>query len=83
MISWWTNIPTAGSVSINGSTVNDPAGTVQHHAVTVTGLSAGTSYPYTVTSGSGVRDRNPADGGRRRADVQFRRDRRLRRRQCR
>jgi chitodextrinase len=52
VISWWSNIPTGGSVSINGRTVNDPAGTIQHHAVTVTGLSAGTSYPYTVSSGT-------------------------------
>lgn len=52
IISWWTNIPTTGSVSGAGSTVADPSGTVQHHAVTVSGLSAGTSYAYTVESGA-------------------------------
>ena len=52
MISWWRNIPTAGSVSIDGRTVGDTQGSVQHHIVTVSGLSPGKSYPYTVTSGS-------------------------------
>ncbi|MGS0687638.1 fibronectin type III domain-containing protein [Nakamurella sp. GG22] len=52
VISWWSNIPTAGSVSIDGRTLSDPQGAVQHHLVTVSGLSPGTSYPYTVTSGS-------------------------------
>jgi chitodextrinase len=52
IVSWWNNIPTAGSVTINGRTVTDPAGTIQHHAVAVSGLAAGTTYPYTVTSGT-------------------------------
>jgi len=52
VVSWWSNIPTTGSVTIAGTKVNDTAGTVQHHTVTVTNLSGGTSYPYTVTSGS-------------------------------
>jgi len=51
-VSWWTNLPTTGAVTINNGSVSDSAGTVQHHSVTVTGLAAGTSYPYTVNSGS-------------------------------
>ena len=51
VISWWTNAATPGVVSVAGQSVTDPAGTVQHHSVTVTGLSPGSSYPYTVTSG--------------------------------
>jgi len=43
VISWWTNIPTTGSVSINGGPVSD-SGTVQHHTVTVGGLTAGSTY---------------------------------------
>jgi chitodextrinase len=53
MVSWWTNIPTSGAVAVAGQNVTDPAGTVQHHAVPITGLSPDVSYPYTVTS-SGV-----------------------------
>lgn len=52
IVSWWTNIPTSGVVSIAGKTVIDPAGTLQHHAVAVSGLSAATTYLYSVTSGS-------------------------------
>jgi hypothetical protein len=50
VVSWWTNLATTGAVSIAGRQVTDPAGTVQHHAVSVSGLSAGGSYPYTVSS---------------------------------
>jgi hypothetical protein len=50
VISWWTNIPTGGAVTVAGRTFTDPAGTVQHHAVSVTGRTAGSSYAYTVTS---------------------------------
>ena len=50
VVSWWTNVPTTGSVTIAGRSVNDPAGSAQHHVVTVSGLSLGTSYPYTVAS---------------------------------
>lgn len=51
VVSWWTNIPTAGVVSVAGQSLTDTAGPVQHHAVSVFGLSAGTTYTYTVTSG--------------------------------
>ena len=50
VVSWWTNVATAGTVSVAAKNVMDPAGTVQHHRVTVTGLSPNTSYPYTVNS---------------------------------
>ncbi len=50
VVSWWTNIATPGVLAIAGQSIIDPAGSVQHHAVTVTGLSAGTGYAYTVTS---------------------------------
>ncbi|MDT4933519.1 MAG: hypothetical protein QOK11_1411 [Pseudonocardiales bacterium] len=52
IVSWWTNIPTSGVLAIGGRTLTDPAGQVRHHAVTVAGLAPGTTYPYTVTSGS-------------------------------
>jgi chitodextrinase len=50
VVSWWTNIATPGVLTVAGQSITDPAGSVQHHAVTVSGLSAGTNYPYTVTS---------------------------------
>ena len=50
VVSWWTNVATAGTVSVAAQNVIDPAGTVQHHRVTVTGLSPNSSYPYTVNS---------------------------------
>ena len=52
VVSWWTNIAAPGVLAVAGQSITDPAGSVQHHAVSVTGLSAGTVYPYTVTSGS-------------------------------
>ncbi|MEY2581309.1 MAG: hypothetical protein QOE09_1158 [Ilumatobacteraceae bacterium] len=52
IVSWWTNLGTAGSVTVNGQTVVDSAGAVQHHEVSIAGLSPNTSYPYTVSSGS-------------------------------
>ena len=52
LVSWWTNIATSGTVSIAGQSVPDPAGSTQHHAVAISSLTAGTSYPYTVTSGN-------------------------------
>jgi chitodextrinase len=52
VVSWWTNLPTTGSVAVTGGpTASDPAQGLQHK-VTLTGLAAGTEYPYTVTSGS-------------------------------
>jgi chitodextrinase len=50
VISWWTNETTAGSLTIGGKTVNDPAGPIRHHKVSVTGLHPGTGYRYAVTS---------------------------------
>jgi hypothetical protein len=52
VVSWWTNIATTGTLAIAGQSITDTAGSVLHHAVTVTGLSPGTTYPYTVTSGA-------------------------------
>jgi hypothetical protein len=52
IVSWWTNIPTSGVLAIGGRTLTDPAGQVRHHAVTVSGLAPGSTYPYTATSGS-------------------------------
>jgi chitodextrinase len=57
VVSWWTNLPTSGTVNYGVSStsehsVSDPAGTVQHHVVTLTGLSGGTTYTYSVVSGS-------------------------------
>jgi chitodextrinase len=52
VISWWTNEPTTGSVTIGGSTVTDPAGSTRHHEVAVSGLSSATLHNYTVTSGA-------------------------------
>jgi hypothetical protein len=52
VVSWWTNIATTGVLAVAGQpAITDPSGSVRHHAVTVTGLSAGTTYAYTVTSG--------------------------------
>jgi fibronectin type 3 domain-containing protein len=56
VVSWWTNIATSGTVnygiaSTSEHSVNDPTGTVQHHQVTLTGLSGGTTYKYSVVSG--------------------------------
>lgn len=50
VISWWTNEPTSGSVTIGGRTVTDPAGPTRHHEISVTGLQPGTGYHYAVTS---------------------------------
>ncbi len=51
VVSWWTNIATTGVVTIAGQSITDTV-SQQHHAVTVNGLTAGTTYPYTVTSAS-------------------------------
>jgi fibronectin type 3 domain-containing protein len=51
VISWWTNEPTTGSVTVNGTTVIDAAGSTRHHEVAVTDLPSGTSHTYAVTSG--------------------------------
>jgi len=55
-VSWWTNLATTGAVgygtsSTTQNTAVDPGGSVQHHAVTLTGLTAGTTYTYSVISG--------------------------------
>ncbi|MCW3004886.1 MAG: hypothetical protein JWQ20_4184 [Conexibacter sp.] len=59
IVSWWTNLPTPGVVGWGTATeaehsVTDPAGTVQHHAVKITGLLPGTTYRYEVGDGAGV-----------------------------
>jgi chitodextrinase len=56
IVSWWTNVPSPGSVAVGDQVVTDPSGMVQHHAVTVSGLAASTSYSYSVSSGSESRD---------------------------
>jgi chitodextrinase len=57
VVSWWTNLPTTGTVNYGVSStsehsVSDPAGTARHHTVTLSGLSGGTTYSYSVVSGS-------------------------------
>ncbi|MDQ1477334.1 MAG: hypothetical protein QOE62_2563 [Actinomycetota bacterium] len=59
VVSWWTNLATAGVVrwgttSPTMHSVSDPAGALQHHSVTVTGLTAGTTYQYQVGNGSAL-----------------------------
>jgi hypothetical protein len=49
VISWWTNIPTNGVLTIGGQTLPDSSGDVQHHVVSVSGLTAATTTPYTVS----------------------------------
>ncbi len=56
-VSWWTNLPTPGvatwgTTSPAGHSVTDPAGTVQHHRVTISGLTVGTAYQYQVGNGA-------------------------------
>jgi hypothetical protein len=57
VVSWWTNLATAGAVgwgetAVSEHSVADASGSVQHHAVTITGLAPGKTYKYQVTSGS-------------------------------
>lgn len=52
VVSWWTNISTPGSVSVNDVTFDDGSGSVEHHKVTIGGLAAGMQYPYTVSDGA-------------------------------
>jgi hypothetical protein len=59
IVSWWTNLPTAGVVGwgeagVDEHSVADPAGAVQHHAVTISGLLRGKMYHYQVGDGAGV-----------------------------
>jgi hypothetical protein len=59
VVSWWSNLPTPGVVtwgttSPTGHSVPDPAGTVQHHQVTIGGLAAGTAYQYRVGNGAAL-----------------------------
>ena len=51
LVSWWSNIPATGSVSIAGRTVTDRQGAVQHHTVVVSGLAPGRFYPYSIATG--------------------------------
>lgn len=57
IVSWWTNIPSQGVVSYGTQSTSehsatDPSGSVQHHAVPITGLTSGTAYTYTVGNGA-------------------------------
>ncbi|HJQ01188.1 MAG TPA: fibronectin type III domain-containing protein [Jatrophihabitans sp.] len=56
VISWWTNIASAGTVHYGigsvGSTATD--GTAQQHSVTLSGLTGGSTYTYNVGTGSAV-----------------------------
>ena len=59
VLSWWTNIPTPGVASWGVASPaehsrSDPAGSVRHHSVTITGLAPGTAYRYAVGNGAGV-----------------------------
>jgi hypothetical protein len=59
VVSWWTNVPTPGVVSwgtgsATENTRTDPAGSVHHHSITISGLTAGTRYLYEVGNGAGV-----------------------------
>ena len=59
VVSWWTNLPTTGRVTYGVVTaseqaIDDSAGMVQHHSVSLTGLAAGASYTYTVASDAGA-----------------------------
>jgi fibronectin type 3 domain-containing protein len=59
VISWWTNLPTPGVTSwgvasATEHSTSDPAGAVQHHSVSIGGLSPGTAYAYQVGNGAGV-----------------------------
>ncbi len=49
VISWWTNIPTNGVLSIGGQTLPDSAGDVQRHQVSVSGLAAAATTSYSVS----------------------------------
>lgn len=56
VVSWWTNIATPGIVhygtaSTPQRSLSDPTST-QHHAFTLTGLSPGAAYQYTVGDGT-------------------------------
>lgn len=71
VVSWWTNLATSGTVrygvsSTSEHSVTDPAGTVQHHEVTLTGLERATVYSYEAVSGAvsaGATFRTAADPG--------------------
>ncbi|MDQ1381990.1 MAG: hypothetical protein QOJ71_2709, partial [Actinomycetota bacterium] len=59
VVSWWTNLPTPGVVTWGTSSptarsLPDPAGTVQQHSVTISGLTAGTGYQYRVGNGAAL-----------------------------
>ncbi len=50
IVSWWTNIPTSGTLTIAGQVLTDSSGVVEHHVVSVSGLPAASTSPYTVAS---------------------------------
>ncbi len=59
VVRWRTDLPNEGQVEIDGRVLTGPLAT--DHAVEVTGLSASTSYSYTVGSGAGVLSGHPGD----------------------
>ncbi len=63
IVSWWTNIPTSGTLSIAGQTLSDPAGITEHHVVSVSGLAASTTNPYTLTSQDPTTDQSATATG--------------------
>ena len=53
VVSWWTNLATPGTVTINGQTVTDPAGCCPApRGLGERPCPRARSYPYTVTSGT-------------------------------
>ena len=57
VVSWWTNIATSGVVKYGTAAVTehsqpDSGAATQHHEVTLTGLTAGAAYKYTVGDGT-------------------------------
>jgi hypothetical protein len=54
VVSWWTNLPTPGVVSWSGGSATDPAGSVRHHSVAISGLSPGTTVNYSVGNGGSL-----------------------------
>jgi hypothetical protein len=63
VVSWWTNIPTSGVLSVAGQSLTDPSGPVQHHEIAVSGLTAATSYPYSVSSADPTTNHSATSSG--------------------
>jgi hypothetical protein len=54
VVSWWTNIATTGTVhyGIGSLGLSKTDASSQHHAVTLTGLTAGATYQYSIANGA-------------------------------